>query len=85
MPSDHVTILYFAGLAELLGTREEPLPWPSGERTGRDLAHALTERHPELAGRLQSVRFAVNEAFVDESEVVRAGDTVALIPPVSGG
>jgi molybdopterin converting factor small subunit len=38
-----------------------------------------------LRGRLQAVRVAVNEEFVERSCELRSGDVVALIPPVSGG
>jgi molybdopterin synthase sulfur carrier subunit len=34
---------------------------------------------------LTNVMVAVNETYADGDVVVRAGDTVALIPPVSGG
>jgi molybdopterin converting factor small subunit len=30
-------------------------------------------------------RLAVNERFANESDTVREGDTVAVVPPVSGG
>jgi sulfur-carrier protein len=34
---------------------------------------------------LRHVMVAVNEEYVSENECIHAGDTVALIPPVSGG
>lgn len=45
----------------------------------------LEQRHPGLAGRLQSVRVAVNEEFVELGTLLSGGEVVALIPPVSGG
>jgi molybdopterin converting factor small subunit len=38
-----------------------------------------------LAGRLTSVRVAVDEEFADKSRELLGGEVVALIPPVSGG
>ncbi|PEL21323.1 molybdopterin converting factor subunit 1 [Bacillus wiedmannii] len=34
---------------------------------------------------LDRVMVAVNEEFVTDEEMIKAGDIVALIPPVSGG
>ena len=51
-----------------------------------DLRQAILERSPSLEGCLPYVRFAVNERFeYDLSRILEDGDTVALIPPVSGG
>jgi molybdopterin converting factor subunit 1 len=80
-----VVILYFAALRELLGITEEKLAVAPGTLTVEALAEQLAERHPKLRPHLGSVRFAVNEAFVKATALVRDGDTVALIPPVSGG
>ena len=80
-----VVVLYFAALRELLGTSEETisgLPSPLGVR---QLAERLAQRHPRLVPHLGSVRFAVNETFVNMSAEIVDGDTIALIPPVSGG
>ena len=80
-----VVVLYFAALRELLGTSEETLsglPCPLGMR---DFSGLLAQRHPKLVPHLGSVRFAVNETFVNMSTEIVDGDTIALIPPVSGG
>ncbi len=78
-------ILYFAAVGELVGRRSEKLELPHSELAVRALCSVLVSRSPRLAGGLESVRFAVNEEFVESSHVVRDGDVVALIPPVSGG
>jgi molybdopterin converting factor subunit 1 len=80
-----VVVLYFAGLRELLQRSEERVSELPGPSSVRELAELLARRHPALVPHLGSVRFAVNEAFVDMSAEVEDGDTVALIPPVSGG
>jgi len=81
-----VQVLYFAALRDLARTGEERvrLPEPPDSHVQR-LLTLLEERHEGLRGRLGSVRVAVNEEFVEPSAVLRAGDVVALIPPVSGG
>ena len=80
-----IAVLYFAALRELLGMNEEtltdvPVPLPV-----HAFAEHLARRHPKLVPHLGSVRFAVNESFVTASAEICEGDTVALIPPVSGG
>ncbi|MBK8206024.1 MAG: molybdopterin converting factor subunit 1 [Planctomycetes bacterium] len=79
-----VTILYFAHLPERTGTREETRDVPDGTSAGQ-LRTLLEAAHPELAGALQSCRIAINEEFVRDATPLADGQTVAFIPPVSGG
>ena len=53
----------------------------------RALFAALAAAYPALAPSIASgrVRACVNEALVRPDSPVRAGDEVALFPPVSGG
>jgi molybdopterin synthase sulfur carrier subunit len=80
-----IAVLYFAALRELLGRSEEVVELPAGPHTIRNLADHLTLLHPELRPHLPSVRFAINESFVELGATVSSGDRVALLPPVSGG
>jgi molybdopterin converting factor subunit 1 len=80
-----ITVLYFAALRELLALSQERLTFDDESLGVAALAGKLVARHPALDGRLASVRFAVNESFVQLDATVRDGDTVALIPPVAGG
>jgi molybdopterin converting factor small subunit len=47
--------------------------------------HVLCERTPALQDYVPSLRVAINGAYVTLDEVVKAGDEVAVIPPVAGG
>ncbi len=49
------------------------------------LRQALADRFGSLAPALTTIRFAVNNSFVEDDTVLNPGDEVALIPPVSGG
>lgn len=80
-----IVVLYFAALRELLARPQEQLELVPETLTVAELSHELVTRHPALAGRLGTVRFALNESFVQLDATVRDGDTVALIPPVAGG
>lgn len=80
-----VTVLYFAALRDLAGCGEELVGLPAPPGGVASLLSELEQRHAALRGRLQAVRVAVNEEFVELSSDLHAGDVVALIPPVSGG
>jgi len=80
-----VSVLYFAALRDLAGTGEERVNLPSLPTSVEGLLRVLEGRHGALAGRLTSVRVAVNEEFAEKSRELRGGEVVALIPPVSGG
>ena len=78
-----VRVLLFAWLAEQAGAREVDLDLPEGS-TVQD---AVREASRRLSVALDPRGFAVavNERYSDLGAPVREGDTVALIPPVSGG
>jgi molybdopterin converting factor subunit 1 len=74
-----VRIRLFAGLRERAGSAELALELPDGASVGDALARlsGLTDGVP--------VVLAVNREYADDGDILRAGDEVALIPPVSGG
>ncbi len=80
-----IRVLYFAALRDLAARDEEWLELPQGPASVGEVLLELERVRPVLAGRLGSVRAALNETFVSAAEPVSAGDTLALIPPVSGG
>ncbi len=78
-------LLYFAAVRELVGRSEEDVTLGEEVRTIRDLRQWLAARNPALGARLGSVRFALDEEFVDDAAALHEGAVVALIPPVAGG
>ncbi len=76
------TVKYFSFVRERLGLSEEEIDF---EGSVKELKSFLAERHPELREVINSLRIAVNEEYVGEDTQIRDGDTVAIIPPVSGG
>jgi MoaE-MoaD fusion protein len=74
-----VTIRLFAILRERAGASEIELDLPEGARVRDALA-----RLDDLAGGLPLV-MAINRDYADAEAPLRAGDELALIPPVSGG
>jgi molybdopterin converting factor subunit 1 len=79
-----VNVRFFAGAREAAGRDAESLDAPDGA-TVSDVRRLLAERHPGLAPVLGRARLAVGERFVPPGTALRDGDTVAVIPPVSGG
>ncbi len=49
------------------------------------LRRALEAAHPAIARLGRRAAVAVNETYARDGEPVRAGDTVALLPPIAGG
>jgi molybdopterin converting factor small subunit len=45
----------------------------------------LVERYPALGPLAPGLRYAVNEEFASPDRELRDRDTLALVPPVSGG
>jgi molybdopterin converting factor subunit 1 len=88
-----VTVLYFGGLKEALGCAVDRVSLEEGQSGMSDLYERLCQRHGSLPILLTNVRIAVNEEFVEgvgqtllRSDVVlKEGDVVAFIPPVTGG
>lgn len=77
-----IRLLYFAILREKLGRHEEMLEFSGSVGELRKL---LIEREPHLADVLKVCLFAVNQEYVGEDFILKGGETVAVIPPFSGG
>jgi molybdopterin converting factor subunit 1 len=80
-----VSVLYFAGLRDVVGLSEESVELGSQITTVGQLCEHLAARHRPYAERKSYVRVARNEAFAGGDERLVDGDVVALIPPVAGG
>ncbi len=79
-----VDVVLFASLREEVGpTFAVELSGP--ESTVRTLREALAAAHPSFARIGRKALVAVNEEWSRDSDPVREGDTVALVPPVAGG
>ena len=77
-------ILFFGMVKDLAGKAVESIELPEGSSTGDVLEHyaALIPRVREL---LPSLAVAVNQQYANAKTVLKAGDEIALLPPVSGG
>jgi|FaiFalDrversion3_1042247.scaffolds.fasta_scaffold00133_4 molybdopterin synthase catalytic subunit len=78
-----IRVRLFAVYREAIGTSLLELD-TDGVATPASVWTQLIARYPALRG-LPSPRFAVREEYVPETHLLREGDEVVLIPPVSGG
>jgi len=80
-----INVLFFARIAEAVGEREIELELPEGS-TVRHAWERIESDHPGVKSASGGAAFAVNEAYVRPNDhILREGDTLAVIPPVSGG
>jgi molybdopterin synthase sulfur carrier subunit len=83
-----VTVLFFAGLREQLGTSALDVELPPGVATVGALRAHLRGRgtsYESALGEKKALRTAVNQEMAPASAAIRAGDEVAFFPPVTGG
>ncbi|THE11205.1 molybdopterin converting factor subunit 1 [Bacillus timonensis] len=76
-----ITVLFFAHLQEMAGT--ERISVHADQITISSLKEKLANENG--LKNLDQIMFAINEEYAIDEDIVKAGDTVALIPPVSGG
>jgi MoaE-MoaD fusion protein len=79
-----VRLLYLGMLKELAGTAAEAVELTDGA-TAADLWSRVVERFPKMKGYERSIAMSVNQEFAGRGTVLRDGDEVGLLPPVSGG
>ncbi len=78
-----VDVLLFAALKDELGPSVSiEVAEPATVAT---LRAALAAAHPPVARFGDRAKAAVNETWAKETDAVRPGDVVALLPPVAGG
>ncbi|MFK2826930.1 molybdopterin converting factor subunit 1 [Bacillus sp. B190/17] len=75
-----INVLCFAHLKEQVG--KEQVELQHNELTVRELLNELNEKY---SIHTDTLIVAVNEEYADLDDMIQSGDTVALIPPVSGG
>ena len=82
-----VTVCFFAAAREQVGVDETKLELDdsAGGCTTATFAVALLQQYPQLSQLLPRCALALNGEYVQESQSVRSGDEIAVLPPMSGG
>ena len=79
-----VHILPFGVLKDWLGSSASVIELHEGATVG-DLLARIAGRHPGPAAALRGIAVSVNAEYALAAQVLREGDEVGLLPPVSGG
>lgn len=79
-----IVVKLFAGAREMAGRAWVELEL-GDQATVEDVRRVLGDAIPQIAPLVARSMVAVNAEYAVDSDSVRAGDDVALIPPVSGG
>lgn len=82
--SSAVTVRLFAGVAEVAGVRAWRLQVEDG-MTIQDAFLALCHAFPAVAGFAGRLLFALNAEYAGPQALIRPGDEICLVTPVSGG
>ncbi len=77
-------LLLFGITRDIVGQSEVDYELKSTETNVGKLLQDLKNQFPELS-KLNSLAIAVNEEYAQNDVIIDQNDTVALIPPVSGG
>ena len=79
-----VIVSFYSYFKDLAGCSQVTETMPDGS-TLEDLLNHLAVRFPKLAAMRKSTLMAVGVDYQDCRYVLKAGDEVALFPPVQGG
>jgi len=78
-----VNILAFGIAKDIVGGKAGEMDF-SEDATISEVKQALTEKYPSFE-QLAKFSIAVNESYQDDHYVIKEGDELVIIPPVSGG
>lgn len=79
-----IHVLFFGVLKDVVGRSNETLALPEGARLQAVLSHYASQA-PRFQAMMPSLALSVNQEYSSPDKVLRAGDEVGLLPPVSGG
>jgi MoaE-MoaD fusion protein len=79
-----IAVLFFGVLKEVVGRPVETIDLPEGVRV-RELLFHYARQVPRFEAMMSSLAISVNQEYSDMDRLLREGDEVGLLPPVSGG
>jgi molybdopterin converting factor small subunit len=82
---ENVRVLFFASARKAAGCAENVLACEEPGVSEADFWSQLVGIYPALEPLRLSTRLAKNHEYLTAGELIKPGDEIALIPPVSGG
>jgi molybdopterin converting factor subunit 1 len=79
-----IRILFFGMLKDIAGQPSDSLTLPEGATLADVLSH-YQQRIPQLQSLIPSIAMSINQEYAAPDSRLKAGDEIALLPPVSGG
>jgi len=79
-----VKCLFFAGARDAVGVNSDTIELDEGTTTV-GFTKVLLRKFPSIEKVLQTSLLAVNQEYVEDPVLLKEGDEVAVIPPISGG
>lgn len=79
-----ISLLAFGIAKEIFQTGQLTFEIPREDPTVGALRSRLEMAFPDIS-RLASYMIAINDTYASDSESIKVGDEIAIIPPVSGG
>lgn len=79
-----IKVKFFASFREAVGKPEVDIDLEENT-TISELLTLLKQRHPELGPLTEPLVISVNKEYATYDSVLKNGDEVAILPPVSGG
>lgn len=78
-----IQVLLFGIASELVGESSVNLNLPKNTSVNNFKA-LFTEHFPKVKT-ITSYAIAINESYAKDNDIIKDNDTIAIIPPVSGG
>ena len=78
-----VHVLSFGIIGEIMNTSSTEMEFPESLSV-QAFKLELLKKYPQIKS-VSSFAIAINETYTAEDAIIRDKDTVAIIPPVSGG
>lgn len=79
-----IRVKLFAAFRDIVGTKEEALEVKEGT-TVQMLLEEYIQRFPQMAKFREHIILSVNKEYGAPTKVLKEGDEVSFLPPVSGG
>lgn len=79
-----IKVKLFATFRDIVGKKEEDITLPEGT-TVQQLLEGYIDRFPQMAKFREHIILSVNKDYGAPARVLKDGDEISFLPPVSGG